>query len=128
MTELRCTYDPDTRSGPPADGRKIGGTIHWVSAEHSQPAELRLFDRLFKVPFPAAGEEDFRTHLNPASLEVLKDARVERSLAAARPGDRFQFERKGFYVVDTKDSRDGALVFNLIVPLRDTWAKIAKGG
>jgi glutaminyl-tRNA synthetase len=123
---LRCTYDPDSLSGPLRDGRKVGGTIHWVSAAHALRATLRQYDRLFTVPNPAAGDGDFKTHLNPASLQVLDEAMVEPSLASASPGDRFQFERKGFYVADLKDSRPGAPVFNSIVPLRDTWSKTVK--
>jgi len=123
VTELRATVDPETRSGNPKDGRKVGGTIHWVSAPLSRPATLRLYDRLFKVPNPGAGEADFRTQLNPRSLEVLEGARIEPALATAMGKERYQFERKGYYFVDPKDSRDGAPVFNLIVPLRDTWGK-----
>ncbi|MBI1988058.1 MAG: glutamine--tRNA ligase/YqeY domain fusion protein [Nitrospinae bacterium] len=128
VVELRCTYDPDTLNAPLPEGRKIGGTIHWVSAAHALKATLRLYDRLFTVPNPAGGEADFKTYLNPSSLQVLQEALVEPSLAEARPGDRFQFERKGFYVVDLKDSQPGMPVFNLIVPLRDTWAKMVKTG
>ena len=123
VTELRATVDPETRSGNPKDGRKVGGTIHWVSAPLSRPATLRLYDRLFKVPNPGAGEADFRTQLNPRSLEVLEGARIEPALATAKGKERYQFERKGYYFVDPKDSKDGAPVFNLIVPLRDTWGK-----
>ncbi len=125
VVELRCTHDPDTRTGAPKDGRKIGGTIHWVSASNSVPATLRLYDRLFQVPNPGAGDSDFRTQLNPASLAVVEGARIEPALAGAAPGERFQFERKGYYVADAKDTKPGAPVFNLIVSLRDTWAKIA---
>jgi len=128
VAELRCTYDPETLAAPLAGGRKIGGTIHWVSAAHALRATLRLYDRLFTVPNPAGGDADFKTRLNPNSLEVLDDARVEPGLASAAPGDRFQFERKGYYVADLKDSRPGAPVFNSIVPLRDTWARMVKSG
>jgi glutaminyl-tRNA synthetase len=124
VVELRCSHDAATLDAPPA-GRKVPGTIHWVSAERSVPLEVRLYDRLFSVPNPAAGEADYKTHLNSGSLEVLRGARGEPALAAARAGARFQFERKGFYVADAKDSREGRPVFNRIVPLRDTWAKIA---
>ncbi|MFL5443105.1 MAG: glutamine--tRNA ligase/YqeY domain fusion protein [Myxococcales bacterium] len=123
VTELRATIDPDTRSGNPKDGRKIGGAIHWVSAPLSKPATLRLYDRLFKVPNPGAGEVDFRTQLNPRSLEVVEGARIEPALAGTGLNEHWQFERKGYYVADSKDSKPGAPVFNLIVPLRDTWAK-----
>ena len=123
VTELRASIDHDTRTGNPKDGRKIGGAIHWVSAPLSKPVELRLYDRLFTVPNPGPGETDFRQQLNPRSLEVVAGARMEPALAGARPEDRWQFERKGYYVADRKDSKEGAPVFNLIVPLRDTWAK-----
>jgi len=123
VTELRASIDHDTRTGNPKDGRKIGGAIHWVSAPLSKPVELRLYDRLFTVPNPGTGETDFRRQLNPRSLEVVAGARMEPALAGARPEDRWQFERKGYYVADRKDSKQVAPVFNLIVPLRDTWAK-----
>jgi glutaminyl-tRNA synthetase len=123
IVELRCTCDRATLDGPP-QGRKVPGTIHWVSAKHSVPVELRLYDRLFTVPNPAAGEGNYKAHLNSASLEVLDGARAEGSLAAALPGDRVQFERRGFYIADSKDSREGRPVFNRTVSLRDTWAKI----
>jgi len=127
VTELRATIDPETRSANPKDGRKVGGTIHWVSAPLSSPATLRLYDRLFQVPNPGAGEIDFRTQINPRSLQVVEGARVEAALAAVKPAERYQFERKGYYFADPKDSREGAPVFNLIVPLRDTWGKSAAG-
>ncbi|HYV66917.1 MAG TPA: glutamine--tRNA ligase, partial [Myxococcales bacterium] len=123
VCELRATIDPETRSGNPKDGRKVGGAIHWVSAPLSRAVTLRLYDRLFAVPSPDAGEADFRTQLNPRSLEVLDGARIEPALAKAAAGERYQFERKGYYFVDPKDSKEGAPVFNLIVPLRDTWGK-----
>jgi len=127
VVELRCTTDEATYNAPP-EGRKVPGTIHWVSAERSVPVELRLYDRMFTVPNPSSGDAGYKTYLNPASLEVLPEARAEASLAAARPGDRYQFERRGFYVVDTDVPGDGKPVFNRIVPLRDTWAKILKSG
>jgi glutaminyl-tRNA synthetase len=115
---LRGTIDPDRNAS-----RKVGGTIHWVSAEHSAPVTLRLYDRLFKVPDPGAGDVDFRTQLNPDSLQTIEGARIEPALRDCKPGDRFQFERKGYYCADVKDSRPGSPLFNLIVPLRDTWKK-----
>ena len=124
IAELRCSHDRATLTAPP-QGRKVPGTIHWVSADHSVPVTLRLYDRLFAVPSPTAGGGDWRDRLNPSSLEVLEGARAEASLAAIRPGDRVQFERRGFYIADTRDSRAGHPVFNRIVSLRDTWAKIA---
>ena len=128
VVELRCTYDPETRGGSAPDGRKVKATLHWVSAEHSLPAEVRLYDHLFSKPDPEDVPEgdDYKANLNPASLEVLTDCRVEPSLAAAEPGSRYQFERLGYFYTDPVDSRPGALVFNRTVTLRDTWAKIEK--
>jgi glutaminyl-tRNA synthetase len=129
VTELRCTYDPATRGGNAPDGRKVQGTIHWVSAKHAVKAEIRLYDHLFAKPDPddAPEGQDYRANLNPNSLEVLKDCPVEPSLGAAQPGERFQFERQGYFCVDTKDSKPGALVFNRAVSLKDSWAKQEKG-
>ena len=124
ITELRCTYDPDTKSGSPASQRKVKGTIHWVSVQHAVDAEARGYDRLFNVPDP--GGDDWKESLNPSSLEVVKGCKVEPGLAAAKAQDRFQFERLGYYCVD-RDSQPGNLVFNRTVTLRDTWAKINKG-
>jgi glutaminyl-tRNA synthetase len=125
ITEVHCTYDPETRNGPPPDGRKVEGVIHWVSAEHSISAEVRLYDRLFQVADPMGQDDDFIKYLNPKSLETLKSCRVEPSLASAVPGSRFQFERIGYFCVDSKDSSPGKLVFNRIVTLRDSWAKVS---
>ena len=124
-TELHCTYDSETRGGSTPDGRKVKGTIHWVSASHSLPAEVRLYDRLFSVPDPDHVEdgEDFTVHLNPDSLIVLPDARVEPSLASDPPDTTYQFERTGYFVQDAVDSRPDHLVFNRTVTLRDSWAK-----
>jgi glutaminyl-tRNA synthetase len=128
IVELRCTYDPATRGGDAPDGRKVKGTLHWVSAEHSLPAEVRLYDHFFVKENPNEAEEgkDFTDYINPKSLEILKDCRVEPGLADANPGDRCQFERLGYFCVDAEDSRPDALVFNRTVTLRDTWAKILK--
>jgi glutaminyl-tRNA synthetase len=123
IVELRCTYDPETRSGSAQSGRRVKGTIHWVSAAHALTAEVRLYDRLFTVEDP--GGDAWKTLLNPASLEVLPGCKLEPGLAGAKPQDRFQFERLGYFCVDD-DSRTGALVFNRTVTLRDTWAKIEK--
>jgi glutaminyl-tRNA synthetase len=125
---LRCTYDPETRGGSAPDGRKVKGTIHWLSANHALRAEVRLYDHLFQVPDPdnVKDARDFTANLNPASLEIPPECYVEPSLATAQGGDRFQFERLGYFSVDEKDSRPGALVFNRTVTLRDTWAKIQK--
>jgi glutaminyl-tRNA synthetase len=128
VVELRCTYDPATRGGDAPDGRKVKGTLHWVSAEHALEAEVRLYDRLFvKVNPDEVDEEgaDFMANLNPDSLTVLTGCRLEPSLADLAPGSRVQFERQGYFCVDTKDSRPGAPVFNRTVALRDSWAKIA---
>jgi glutaminyl-tRNA synthetase len=127
VTELRCTYDPATRGGDSPDGRRVKATLHWVSAAHALPAEVRLYDRLFCVEDPDQVPEGgtFLDTLNRASLEVLQRCQLEPSLAAAAPGTRFQFERLGYFCVDP-DSRPGALVFNRTVPLRDTWARISQ--
>lgn len=124
IKEVHCTYDESTRNGPPADGRKVEGVIHWVSAAHSLPAEVRLYDRLFNIPDPQSAEGETTAHLNPSSLEVLKGCRVEPGLAGAAPGSRYQFERLAYFCIDSKDSAPGALVFNRIVPLRDSWGKM----
>jgi glutaminyl-tRNA synthetase len=122
VKEVTCTYDPESRGGDPADGRKVMGTIHWVSAKHSVEAEVRMYDRLFSSESPPL-DDTMEEHLNPESLHVVKGCRVEAGLSGAQPGERFQFERKGYFCVDT-DSRPDAPVFNMTVPLRDTWAKI----
>jgi glutaminyl-tRNA synthetase len=128
VVELRCRYDPATRGGDAASGRKVKGTIHWVSARHALESEVRLYGTLFSDPDPLGHEgREFTEFLNPASLEVVPEARVEPSLAAVRPGDRFQFERLGYFCVDP-DARPGRLVLNRTVTLRDTWAKIAGRG
>ena len=121
ITELRCSYDPDTLGKKP-EGRKVKGVIHWVSEQQSLPAELRLYDRLFNVATPDS-EENFLDAINPDSLETLTDCRVEASLAEASSGDRFQFERTGYFCIDSTDSTAEKLVFNRTVTLRDTWAK-----
>lgn len=125
IVEVRCSYDPDSRGGSAADGRKVKGTIHWVSAAHAVSAEVRLFDRLFTVPQPGSDKEgpDWKTFLNPDSLTTLSGCRLEPSLAGAAPGDSFQFERQGYFIADPVDSKPGAPVFSRIVTLRDSWAK-----
>jgi glutaminyl-tRNA synthetase len=125
VVELHCTYDPVTRGGDAPDGRKVKATLHWVSAEHALSSEVRLYDRLFNKVDPGEVEEgqDFTANLNPNSLKVLDDCMVERSLAKANPGDRFQFERQGYFCVDPA-SQNGKLVFNRTVALKDPWAKI----
>jgi glutaminyl-tRNA synthetase len=128
VVELRCTYDPATRGGDAPDGRKPKTTLHWVSAEHAVSAQARLYDRLFTKANPNEGGADFKDSLNPDSLEVLDSCMVEPSLANALPGTRFQFERLGYFCVDTVDSAPGRPVFNRTVTLRDTWAKISGRG
>jgi glutaminyl-tRNA synthetase len=127
VVSLKCTYDPATRGGDAPDGRKVKATLHWVSAEHAVDAEVRLYDRLFTVEEPGAGDIDFLTQLNPASLEVVSNAKVEPSLAAAPAGARYQFERIGYFAVDP-DSTPGKPVFNRTVTLKDSWARIESRG
>ena len=128
LIELHCTYDPKTRGGWSDDGRKVRGTLHWVSAAHSMEAEVRLYDHLFLKPNPDDGKDgsDFKDHLNPNSLETLTSCRVEPSLRDAAPGMGFQFLRLGYFCIDSVDSSPHRLVFNRTVTLRDTWAKIEK--
>jgi glutaminyl-tRNA synthetase len=121
ITELRCTYDPATRSGSDDTGRKVKGTIHWVSAEHAIRAPVRLYDRLFVAPFPG---DDLAKELNPNSLTLVETAALEPALAEAQPGERFQFERNGYFVADSVLSKPGKPVFNRTVTLRDSWAKL----
>ncbi|MCX7842108.1 MAG: glutamine--tRNA ligase/YqeY domain fusion protein [Clostridia bacterium] len=124
VTEIHCTYDPSTRGGNAPEGKKIKGTIHWVSAQHALDAEIRLYDRLFSVPNPDAEEGgDYKAFLNPNSVEVLTGCKVEPELKKAGNSDRYQFLRMGYFCVDSKDSKPGCLVFNRIVALKDSWAK-----
>jgi glutaminyl-tRNA synthetase len=126
VVEVHATYDPATRGGNAPDGRKVAGTIHWVSAGHALDCELRLYDRLFSAPDPESlpEGEDFVAALNPESLVTLRGARIEPSVAADPPGSRYQFERTGYFISDPVDSRPGALVYNRTVALRDSWAKL----
>jgi glutaminyl-tRNA synthetase len=123
ILELRCRYDPQSRGGDPADGRKVKGTLHWVSATESITAEVRLYDRLFTVEDPNADERDFRELINPDSLRVTT-AWLEPSMVDASPGSRYQFERTGYFISDEQDSAAGKLVFNRIVGMKDSWSKI----
>jgi glutaminyl-tRNA synthetase len=127
VVELHCTYDPATKGGDAPDGRKVKATLHWVSAAHALQSQVRLYDHLFTKPDPDDEEEgrDFKSYLNPKSLETLTSCRVEPSLAGATPGARYQFERQGYFCVDP-DSAKGSLVFNRTVSLVDSWAKILK--
>ena len=125
VVELHCTYDPETRGGYAPDGRQVKATLHWVSASHAVPAEVRLYDRLFTRPEPGSEHEgDFLADINPNSLEVLSSCRLEPSLAEAAPGSFYQLERQGYFCADLKDSAPGALVFNRTVSLKDPWAKL----
>ncbi len=126
VTALHAVHDPASRGGGTADGRKVPGTLHWVSAAHAVPAQVRLYDHLFAAADPAAAGGDIFDHLNPASLVTLTDCRVEPTLAAAAPGDIFQFMRHGYFCPDAVDHRPDRLVFNRAVSLRDSWAKIEK--
>jgi len=129
VVELICTYDPATRGGDAPDGRKVKGTLHWVSAQDSIECEIRLYDRLFltenpEQADPEKAETDFTENLNPDSLVSLTGCRVEKSLSGARIGENFQFERMGYFCLDSKDSNPETPVFNRTVTLRDTWAKL----
>ena len=127
VVELRCTYDPATRGGNAPDGRKVKATLHWVSAAHAHDAEVRLYDRLFSVPDPTEGDGDWLESLNPESLEVLQGCKLEPALAGAALGEHVQFERLGYFAVDPDSTADKP-VWNRIVPLRDTWARIQQRG
>ena len=129
LLEIRCTYFPDTKSGSGTSTKKTKGTIHWVSASRFFETEVRLYDRLFSVEDPESEEgKDFTELLNPNSLQILNNCKLENSLKSASPGEKFQFERTGYFCVDTKYSKEGSPVFNRIVTLRDSWAKIAQMG
>jgi glutaminyl-tRNA synthetase len=125
VIEVHATYDPATRGGDSPDGRKVKSTIHWVSAEHAQRAEVRLYKPLFTTERPDDG--DLENIVNPNSLEVVENAYVEPSLATTQPGDRFQFERQGYFCTDIESTAE-KIVFNLTVNLKDTWAKLEKKG
>jgi len=128
IIELRCSYDPKTKGGSAPDGRKVRGTIHWVSAQHAVSPEIRLYDRLFLSPEPGSGSDDFKADINPDSLEILTSCKLEPSLINAKASEHYQFERVGYFNVDPLDSREGSPVFNRTVTLRDTWAKIEISG
>ena len=123
--ELHCSYDPDSRGGGTKDGRKVKGTLHWVCAQHSHTAEVRLYDHLFSKPVPGSDDQDFKKDLNPDSLKILSNCRLEPCLSQAKPGDTFQFLRQGYFCLDL-DSSGEKLIFNRTVSLKDSWAKIQK--
>jgi glutaminyl-tRNA synthetase len=126
VVELHCTYDPETKGGSTPDGRKVKGTIHWVSARHGIPARVCLYDRLFTVEHPDADKErDFKEFLNPDSRKALDSCILEPFLANAALADRFQFERQGYFCLDSKESLPGKQVYNRIVTLKDSWAKVS---
>jgi glutaminyl-tRNA synthetase len=129
VTEIHCSYDPATKGGNAPDGRKVKSTIHWLSAAHAIDAEVRLYENLFTKENPSETKEgeDFTANLNPHSLEILSQCKVEPSLAGVASGDRYQFERLGYFCVDP-DTAPGKPVFNRTLALRDTWAKIEKRG
>ncbi|MGM0681593.1 MAG: glutamine--tRNA ligase, partial [Thermodesulfobacteriota bacterium] len=127
IKEVHCSYDPGSRGGSAPDGRKVKGTLHWVSARHAVPAEVHLYDRLFITENPESDRElDFKTRINPSSLEVLNEAFIEPSLTRLTPENKVQFERLGYFCMDRLYSRPERPVFNRIVTLRDTWEKIKK--
>jgi glutaminyl-tRNA synthetase len=124
IQEIHCTYDPATKGGTTPDGRKVKGTIHWVSAAHAAACPVRLYDRLFSVAHPDTDKEiDFKKFLNPDSMKVLENCMVEPALTGMEPGTRVQFERQGYFCLDRIDSKKGRPVFNRVVTLRDSWAK-----
>ena len=122
VTEIYCTYNPDSKSGSDTSGVNVKGTIHWVSVPHAKTAEVRIYDRLFMVEDPASEEGDFKDSINPDSLQIIENAYIEPDLLNAEPGVGYQFLRKGYYTLDT-NSTDDKLVFNQTVGLRDNWAK-----
>jgi glutaminyl-tRNA synthetase len=129
IKELHCTYDPATRGGDSPDGRKVKATLHWVSADRAVEADVRLYDHLFLKPDPEDVEEgDFTSVLNPNSLVTLRGCRLEPGLVEAEPGIPYQFERQGYFCVDSGERKAGRLVFNRTVALKDSWARIEKGG
>jgi glutaminyl-tRNA synthetase len=126
VVELHCTHDPASRGGATPDGRRVKGTLHWVSARHSRPAEIRLYDHLFAHPHPGERTGNYLDDLNPDSLEILTEAQVEPSLASAPVGSVYQFLRQGYFAIDP-DTRDGALVFNRTVGLKDSGEDAGRG-
>ncbi len=126
VTEVLCEYFPESKSGQDTSGISVKGTMHWVSVAHSSTAEVRLYDRLFQVENPSSEEGDFKTYINPNSLEIIPEARIENSLLEAKNGEQFQFIRKGYFTLDNKLSSSDKPVFNRTVTLKDTWSKEVK--
>jgi len=126
VTEVHCEYIPESKSGSDTSGINVKGTMHWISIEKSLEAEVRLYDRLFQVENPSNEEGDFKTYLNPNSLEIIQGAKIEQSLSEAKPGEQFQFIRKGYFTLDSKYASEGKLVFNRTVTLKDAWSKEVK--
>ena len=126
VVEVHCEYIPESKSGNDTSGINVKGTMHWISIEKSLEAEVRLYDRLFQVEDPSSEEGDFKTYLNPNSLEIIPHAKIEQSLSEAKPGEQFQFIRKGYFTLDSKYANEGKLVFNRTVTLKDTWSKEVK--
>jgi glutaminyl-tRNA synthetase len=125
MTEIYCTYFPESKSGHDKSGIQVKGVIHWVDVQNAVPCEVRLYDRLFKVEDPSSEEGDFKDYINPHSLDIIPNALAEPSLKKSKPGDKFQFMRKGYFCVD-KDSTADKIIFNRTVTLKDSWAKEAQ--
>lgn len=126
VTEVHCTYIPESKSGSDTSGINVKGTIHWISVDKAEEAEVRLYDRLFQVENPSIEEGDFKSYINPNSLEIIPNAKVEAALKEAKTGEQFQFIRKGYFCLDEKLSGNGKPVFNRTVTLKDTWTKEAK--
>ena len=126
VTEVHCEYIPESKSGQDTSGINAKGTMHWISVEKAETAEVRLYDRLFQVEDPSSEEGDFKSYMNPNSLEIIQAAKIEPSLLEAQPGEQFQFIRKGYFTLDNKLSAAGKLVFNRTVTLKDAWSKESK--
>jgi glutaminyl-tRNA synthetase len=126
VVEVHCEYIPESKSGNDTSGINVKGTMHWISIEKSLDAEVRLYDRLFQVEDPSSEEGDFKTYLNLNSLSIIQNAKIEQSLSEAKPGEQFQFIRKGYFTLDSKYAKEGKLVFNRTVTLKDTWSKEVK--
>jgi glutaminyl-tRNA synthetase len=126
VVEVHCEYIPESKSGSDTSGINVKGTMHWISIEKSLEAEVRLYDRLFQVENPSSEEGDFKSYLNHNSLEIIQGAKIEQSLSEAKPGEQFQFIRKGYFTLDSKYASEGKLVFNRTVTLKDAWSKEVK--